>query len=145
MILLIVKNSSLENLKQMEYVKVKVSGYFDLSAEPIMVFPRTLLNQVDKKQQGSSLISSSNARNIGAHLIMPFVITDGRLVNAFNEQTGKNQNTFRILVNLGWISRETMDKLKTKLSCIDKIEIDPKGFDNQSIELVGVIRHTEKV
>ena len=83
-------------------------------------------------------------------MIIPFVVTENRLVEAYNQlliESGRedilsDKKQFRILINVGWVPRETMDKVNRSIR-------DRKPNENsnsaQEIELVGVIRKTEKV
>lgn len=98
---------------------------------------------------GSGLFSSSNHQNIGAQMILPFVVTEPRLVEAFNqllnpgrEQTDKQE--FRILVNVGWVPRDTMDKVNHSVEAAKNRPVTDNISPSQDFDLIGVIRKTEK-
>ena len=111
----------------------------------------------------SGLLSKSQSDTIGAQMILPFVVTDDRLVKTFHnmlrqkapvyklddEQNSDNKEypEFRILVNVGWIPRETMEKINRFIHKESSREVPKQGFNNNNkdFDLVGVIRKTEKV
>lgn len=84
-------------------------------------------------------------------MILPFVVTESRLVEAYNQlliDSGRedilaNKQQMRILVNVGWVSRETMEKVNRAYYGVKSGNNGGPSF--QEIELVGVIRKTEKV
>lgn len=83
---------------------------------------------------------------------MPFVVTEERLIQSYNQlliQSDRsdvliNKKDFRILVNVGWISRELMDKINCSKDDQNRNKLVKKVV-NSNIEMVGVIRKTEKV
>ncbi|KAJ6223171.1 hypothetical protein RDWZM_001716 [Blomia tropicalis] len=143
----------LTNLQEKEYLKVRLNGYFDQTSQPIFIFPRPLLPDQSSKSEpsGSGLFSQSQSRNIGALMIMPFVVTEERLIQSYNQlliQSDRsdvliNKKDFRILVNVGWISRELMDKINCSKDDQNRNKL-VKKIVNSNIEMVGVIRKTEK-
>ncbi|CAD5123282.1 DgyrCDS11641 [Dimorphilus gyrociliatus] len=74
-----------QELEDMEYRKVKVTGRFDHRRE-ICIEPRSRLESDDSKRSG---LGSSSA-TIGAHIITPFILED------------RNST---ILINRGWVPR----------------------------------------
>lgn len=146
------ENYSLTNLQEQEYLKVRLTGYFDTKSEPVFIFPRPVLRESSKQDKpDSGLFSSSNSQQIGALMILPFVVTESRLVEAYNQlllDSGRedilaSKQQMRILVNVGWVSRETMEKLNRAYYGVKSGNTNGPSF--QEIELVGVIRKTEKV
>ncbi|XP_017461611.1 PREDICTED: surfeit locus protein 1-like, partial [Rhagoletis zephyria] len=151
----------LTNLQEQEYLKVRLTGYFDAKSEPIFIFPRPLLKESStsnkQPESGGGLFSSSNS-NIGAQLVLPFVVTESRLVEAYNQllldsgredllidnSNGNKQQPMRILVNVGWVPRETMDRVNRSYYGTKNNSSSPQSAYNQEIELIGVIRKTEK-
>ncbi|KAH9387556.1 Surfeit locus protein 1 [Tyrophagus putrescentiae] len=134
---------NLTNLQDQEYL----TGYFDSKSEPIFIFLRPLLKESStsskQPESGGGFFSSSNS-NIGAQLVLPFVMTESRLVEAYNQllldsgredllisdnSNGNKQQPMRILVNVGWVPNSSSS---------------PQSAYNQEIELIGVIRKTEK-
>jgi surfeit locus 1 family protein len=107
----------LNELKDLEYRKVRVKGKFDNSQE-VFISPRSLLKSTQNENK-SSLFSTQTNETLGAWVITPFIVKD---------------RDFRILVNRGWIHRSKMDP-KSR----------PNGQTDQEIELIGVVRKTEKV
>lgn len=143
---------SLTNIENQEYIKVKVQGYLDTNSIPMFIFPRSLLKakKPHEREGGTGLISTSNATNIGAQLILPFVITDTTTKEAIDAKFGGAKP--RILVNLGWVSKDTMDKLNNfahkRYENSEQLDEDKQSANNKTnteIELVGVIRKSEKV
>lgn len=125
---------NLKEINQMEYVKVKVKGYIDESAEPQFIFPRSFIEN-EKTIAQSALFSKGSRRSLGANIVMPFVVTDKRFIN-------DKSKPLRILVNFGWIPQNIMNELNSiKKYNQNQIKINqPK-----EIELIGVIRQSEKV
>lgn len=78
----------LDELKDLEYRKVKVQGTFDHSKEQF-IHPRSLISKGDIT--GGGLISSVQS---GAWVVTPFLLSDRDLT---------------ILVNRGWINRKNID------------------------------------
>lgn len=82
-------------------------------------------------------------------MIVPFVVTENRLVDAYNQlliEAGhtdslSDKQPFRILVNVGWVPRETMEKVNRSAGGLKTNE----SISQQELELIGVIRKTEKV
>lgn len=127
-----------EQIQDMEYQKVRVTGYVDTNAEPIMIYPRTLLEE--NGQPSGGLIS--NAQKVGGHIVMPFVVTEKRLVDAYNRRYDLNKSSFRILVNLGWIDHKTVSRIQGLIEKINEREVQ---HVHKELEFTGVVRLTEKV
>jgi surfeit locus 1 family protein len=109
--------NSLNELKDLEYRKVRVKGKFDNSQE-VFISPRSLLKSKENESK-SSLFSTQSNDTLGAWVITPFNVRD---------------RDFRILVNRGWIHWSKMDP-KSR----------PNGQTDEEVELIGVVRETEKV
>lgn len=123
---------NLEQIDQMEYVKVKVKGYIDESAEPQFIFPRSFIENKKTSSQ-SALFSKGSNHALGAHIVMPFIVTDKRFID---------DKPLRILVNFGWIPQNIMKEIN---SIIKSNQNQSKISQPKEIELVGVIRKAEKV
>ncbi|XP_077986753.1 surfeit locus protein 1-like [Glandiceps talaboti] len=103
-----------DELKALEYRRVKIKGVFDHSKE-IYVSPRTL-NKPGGEKEGGGLISSGGQS--GAWVVTPFRCTD----------LGIN-----ILVNRGWVPRDRINP-----------ESRPQGQIKDEVEIVAIIRCHEK-
>ncbi|KAH9394897.1 Surfeit locus protein 1 [Tyrophagus putrescentiae] len=122
---------SLTNLQDQEYL----TGYFDSKSL------KESSTSSKQPESGGGFFSSSNS-NIGAQLVLPFVMTESRLVEAYNQllldsgredllisdnSNGNKQQPMRILVNVGWpftakkdtghgyVSRRDMSKISEAL------------------------------
>lgn len=96
-----------------------MKGRFDHSAE-MYLSPRSLVVKGQDPGQGQGLISAGNRSTIGLWVISPF------------ELSGRNGD--RILINRGWVPREAADPKKRQ-----------NGQISDEVEIVGVVRKTEKV
>ncbi|KAH9391565.1 Surfeit locus protein 1, partial [Tyrophagus putrescentiae] len=100
----------LTNLQDQEYLKVRLTGYFDAKSL------KESSTSSKQPESGGGFFSSSNS-NIGAQLVLPFVMTESRLVEAYNQllldsgredllisdnSNGNKQQPMQILVNVGW-------------------------------------------
>ncbi|KAM3969065.1 surfeit locus protein 1 [Aphomia sociella] len=108
--------SNFEKLQEMEYVPVKVRGEF-LHDKEFCIGPRALIEVQTNLSRPNSLVSDPK-KNQGWLVVTPFQL----------EESGEI-----ILVNRGWIPQSQKPKEKRQSSLV-------KG----SIELVGVVRLTEK-
>ncbi|XP_070581940.1 surfeit locus protein 1-like [Ptychodera flava] len=104
-----------DELKKLEYRRVKIRGEFDHSKE-IYVARRSLYMHGNNEGAGGGLISSAGPS--GTWVVTPFRCTDLGIT---------------ILVNRGWVSR---DKVKP--------ETRPQGQIKGEVEIVAIIRSTEK-
>jgi len=104
----------LNELESMEYRRVVVKGKFDHTQE-ISIGPRGPL----VPDTGGSLIGGGGKLSAGAHIITRFQPTDM-----------KGQS---IMVNRGWVPK---DKIRP--------ETRVKGQVEEEVELVGILRNTEK-
>ena len=95
---------------------MRVRGRFDNSME-MFICPRSLLKP--EEQTSGSVFSVKPKDSFGAWVITPFEV--------------KNRN-IRILVNRGWIPRSKIDP-HSRL----------EGQTHKEIDLIGVVRTTEKV
>ncbi|XP_043914591.1 surfeit locus protein 1 [Protopterus annectens] len=100
-------------LKDLEYRRVKVRGYFDHSKE-LYILPRTMVD-ADREARDAGRLSSSGES--GANVITPFYCTDLGI---------------RILVNRGFVPKNKV-----------RPETRQKGQITDEIELVGLVRLTE--
>lgn len=105
---------NLDELEDLEYRRVKLTGTFDHSRE-IFLGPRPLMVAGDVNQAGSGLISSGQS---GFLVITPFKMADRDLT---------------VLVNRGWVPR----KQKNPDS---RVESQVEGL----VEVEAVVRKTEK-
>ncbi|KAH9408159.1 Surfeit locus protein 1 [Tyrophagus putrescentiae] len=117
--------------------KIRPTGYFDAKSL------KESSTSSKQPESGGGFFSSSNS-NIGTQLVLPFVMTESRLVEAYNQlllDSGRKdllisdnsnvnkQQPMRILVNVGWVPNSNSS---------------PHSAYNQEIELIGVIRKTKK-
>ena len=107
----------LEDVHDLEYRRVKVRGTFDYENE-LFLSPRSLVDPT-RENSGGGLITAGNRSSVGLWVVTPFQLSDRKE---------------RILVNRGWISRSQLQAYKKG-----------QGRVNGEIELVGVVRRTEKV
>uniref|UniRef100_H3BFS8 SURF1-like protein n=1 Tax=Latimeria chalumnae TaxID=7897 RepID=H3BFS8_LATCH len=100
-------------LKELEYRRVTVRGYFDHSKE-LYIVPRTPVDPQREAREAGRLISTGES---GANVITPFYCTDLGIT---------------ILVNRGFVPRKKM-----------KPETRSKGQITEEIDLTGIVRLTE--
>jgi surfeit locus 1 family protein len=109
--------TDLNNLKDMEYVKVRTRGSFDYSKE-LFLGPRSLVTPGKDDYSSGGLITAGRRNSIGLWVISPFQIDD--------------EKSSRILVNRGWIPREKKDP-----------QTRSQGQVQGMVDLIGIVRLTE--
>lgn len=97
---------------------MKLRGHYDYERE-LYLSPRSLVAP-GTENAGGGLITAGNRSSVGLWVVTPFVL--------------HNDSNDRILVNRGWISRAQLDACKRG-----------HGRVGGEIELIGVVRRTEKV
>ncbi len=96
---------------------MRLRGKFDNSKE-MFISPRTLVKSTQTDHKSGGIFSTKSNSNVGAYVITPFVVKDRNI---------------RILVNRGWIHRSRISQKRLN------------GQTDDEIDLIGVIRKTEKV
>lgn len=103
-----------DQLKAMEYNRVKMSGVFDHTQE-IFLGPRSKNEKHPTGGGGGGLIS--HGPKTGYHIITPFILDSGE----------------RILINRGWVGRDFLDPEKR-----------PAGQVTDRVQLSGLVRKSER-
>ncbi|RWS22668.1 surfeit locus protein 1-like protein, partial [Leptotrombidium deliense] len=107
---------NLNDIQNLVYRKVKVTGKFDHSNE-VYIGPRNNLRS-EEKSRGGGIISSARTAVNGFFVVTPFTLSGSNI---------------KILVNRGWVPRYKIDPEKRQ-----------KGQIEDEVTITAVVRDTEK-
>lgn len=117
---------NLIDIKDHEYVKVKVTGTFDHSKEQL-IGPRAVKNA----NKYGGMISLQTSGNVGYHVVTPFL---------------PNDRDYKILVNRGWIHQSKRYD-QTRLKNQPKNEVTLVGFvrKTEEVKLLFIFKKKKKI